>query len=175
MHLSSSFLGPSSPTMVDYEKQQAGSVSSGEGKETVNVEESYVDPEHDTLHRGLSARQISMIAVSTFNFHLRCFWLNPPRARRCCRDRFDHWFGNRSCERRPVRHIPGLFVRWYGVLHGAYLPRILSVGVGLRLLLRSWSLLARCQRIFLTRRGFLDMQPALLTLRSGSHSAGTIS
>ena len=57
--------------MADYEKKQNArdSVSSVEdgtkSPRQYNEEDlTLVDPDHDTLHRGLSARQISMIAVS---------------------------------------------------------------------------------------------------------------
>ncbi|KAH8106707.1 dicarbixylic amino acid permease [Cristinia sonorae] len=53
--------------MAEYEKKQGSNSSkaSVSGKEIYGDEEllKIVDPEHDTLHRGLSARQISMIAL----------------------------------------------------------------------------------------------------------------
>ncbi|THH32123.1 hypothetical protein EUX98_g2078 [Antrodiella citrinella] len=50
--------------MADEEKKPASSLSSAEdGKERTYEDEVLIDPEHDTLHRGLSARQISMIAL----------------------------------------------------------------------------------------------------------------
>ena len=51
---------------MDYEKDPKPSITSVDSKEVAYAREELVDPaKEETLHRGLSARQISMIAVSS--------------------------------------------------------------------------------------------------------------
>src|SRR6266702_1787539 len=70
------------------------------------------DPVHDTLHRGLKARQISMIAVCpSRTWHCRHLTLcGGFIAWRCSGHWLDHWFRHCARPRWPPWHLTGLFV-----------------------------------------------------------------
>lgn len=89
-------------------------------KDSAMVEAMGIDPrEEESLHRALSARQVSMIAVRSALTILSglTHWLSY-QAWWCGRYRLDHWVRNCPCPWRTVGHLPWIFVCRLGVLHG---------------------------------------------------------
>lgn len=159
---------------MNYEDEKRSPVTT---KPASSLEQSFDEnlhepPPEESLHRGLKARQISMIAVRCSplqrNQNLRVL---ENVARRSCRNWSHHWIRYRAQERWSTRYGRSTF-------HGHY-PLTLSLQVSswvtplwASCVIWSWSPWERWQPFYPIRRDSLGTRLVLLTPHLDSHLDG---